>query len=55
MTLQPNIATAVPPVPLMGTPVTGLDTDAAFAHKGAKAAVFKPRFGQAHQQYLCAV
>ena len=48
MTLQ-AIPQSVPSVPLIGTP---LDTDAAFAHKGAKAAVFKPRFGQAHQQYF---
>jgi predicted RNA methylase/superfamily II DNA or RNA helicase len=40
---------SVPSVPLVGT---RLDGDAAFAHKGAKAAVFKPRFGQAHQQYF---
>ena len=51
MTLQPNIQT-IPSVPLMSTPTTGLDAEAAFAHKGAKAAVFKPRFGQAHQQYF---
>jgi predicted RNA methylase/superfamily II DNA or RNA helicase len=48
MTLQP-ITLPVPNVPLTGIP---LDGDAAFAHKGAKAAVFKPRFGQAHQQYF---
>jgi hypothetical protein len=29
--------------------------DAAFETKGNEAAVFAPRFGQAHQQYLCAV
>ena len=44
MTLQPIVPT-----------VPRLDTDAAFTHRGAKAAVFRPRFGQAHQQYLCAV
>ena len=32
--------------------ITNLDADAAFAHKGAQAAVFRPRFGQAHQQYF---
>ena len=36
-------------------PIPHVRADVAFAHKGAKAAVFKPRFGQAHQQYLCAV
>jgi len=53
MTLQPIIQT-VPSVPLIGTgmPVTALDAEAAFAHKGAQAAVFRPRFGQAHQQYF---
>jgi len=29
--------------------------DAAFRTSGFKAAVFKPRFGNAHQQYLCAM
>ena len=29
-----------------------LDAAAAFANKGAKAAVFRPRYGQAHQQYF---
>jgi hypothetical protein len=52
MTVQQLNTQTVPRVPLMGTPITGLDADAAFAHKGAKAAVFKPRFGQAHQQYF---
>jgi len=28
------------------------DAEVAFQHRGAKAAVFKPRFGQAHQQYF---
>jgi len=51
MTLQPNIATVVPPVP-PGTPITPLDAEAAFSNKGAKAAVVRPRFGQAHQQYF---
>jgi SAM-dependent methyltransferase/superfamily II DNA or RNA helicase len=32
--------------------VDELDTDAAFTHRGARAAVFRPRFGQAHQQYF---
>ena len=31
---------------------TKLDTEAAFNQRGAKAAVFRPRFGQAHQQYF---
>ena len=48
MTMQP-ISPTVPRVPLIGTPI---DTDIAFAHRGAKAAVFRPRFGQAHQQYF---
>jgi superfamily II DNA or RNA helicase/SAM-dependent methyltransferase len=48
MSLQP-ITPSVPSVPLVGT---RLDGDAAFAHKGAQAAVFRPRFGQAHQQYF---
>jgi predicted RNA methylase/superfamily II DNA or RNA helicase len=48
MSLQP-ITQSVPSVPLVGT---RLDGDAAFAHKGAQAAVFRPRFGQAHQQYF---
>jgi SAM-dependent methyltransferase len=51
MTLQP-ITPTVPSVPLIGTPVTGLDGEAAFTNKGARAAVFRPRFGQAHQQYF---
>jgi len=46
--LQP-ITQPAPRVPPIGT---HLDADIAFAHKGAKAAVFKPRFGQAHQQYF---
>jgi hypothetical protein len=29
--------------------------DEAFETSGHEAAVFLPRFGQAHQQYLCAV
>jgi len=29
--------------------------DAAFQTSGSKAAVFKPMFGNAHQQYLCAM
>jgi predicted RNA methylase len=37
---------------LVSTPTINLDADAAFDHKGAKAAVFRPRFGQAHQQYF---
>jgi predicted RNA methylase/superfamily II DNA or RNA helicase len=48
MSLQP-ITASVPNVSLTGT---RLDGDAAFAHKGAQAAVFRPRFGQAHQQYF---
>ncbi len=48
MSLQ-TVVTNVVPVPLAsGMP----DVDAAFLHKGAQAAVFKPRFGQAHQQYF---
>ena len=49
MTVQPIIPT-VPRVPPVGTPA--IDTDVAFSHRGAKAAVFRPRFGQAHQQYF---
>lgn len=48
MSLQIVPATIVPVSLLGGTP----DVDAAFQHKGAQAAVFKPRFGQAHQQYF---
>jgi len=29
--------------------------DAAYGTSGFKAAVFKPMFGNAHQQYLCAM
>jgi len=50
MTVQPIVPT-VPRVPLGIQPVN-LDAEAAFAHRGAKAAVFRPRFGQAHQQYF---
>lgn len=34
------------------TIATELDPEAAYGHKGARAAVFRPRFGQAHQQYF---
>lgn len=53
MTLQP-IPQNVPRIPLINipTPPADLDADAAFAHRGAKAAVLRPRFGQAHQQYF---
>ena len=37
---------------MTATTLTNLDADAAFSNKGAKAAVFRPRFGQAHQQYF---
>ena len=36
-------------------PTDAADANAAFEVSGHKAAVFKPRFGNAHQQYLCAV
>jgi hypothetical protein len=37
--------------------ITEIDAteDAAFRTSGFKAAVFRPMFGNAHQQYLCAV
>jgi len=47
MSIQPVDPIVVPQVPL-----SDLDVEAAFTHKGAQAAVFRPRFGQAHQQYF---
>ena len=46
MDAQLNTATLVWP------PEIDVDAEAAFTNKGAKAAVFRPRYGQAHQQYF---
>jgi SAM-dependent methyltransferase len=53
MTLQPITQTTTD-APLIDVDAldTDLDVSPAFAHRGAKAAVFRPHVGQAHQQYF---
>jgi hypothetical protein len=43
--------TTVSVLDLPVTPTIDLDAGAAYANRGAKAAVFRPRHGQVHQQY----